>query len=283
MAAVVWSSCSCCSFLEIAGRRLSLWDTWQQRTGDLRTEASFSVHFVREARGITYWFRRLNHPQARPTCRRKQEKSLDVDNNQVWDVVHRKAYRLQKGEDHPGNKGFRRAGTIAQNRSPNQKPKKHVDVFSAAKRRARPPPITFPRIRRIIMPIQSIHTVRVAGFLKITGASVLLCGFWCRCATNRMMSTAVWVYLLNGPRTLVRSIRRIHPFPSHLRQVVSETGRARLEACVRTHQWRLGIEGRATWRFTVIFARLIRPLQESDIATHLTLGNHGQPRSVFTK
>ncbi|QDT95430.1 metallophosphoesterase family protein [Gimesia aquarii] len=86
------------------------------------------------------------------------------------------------------------------------------------------------------------------------------------------------VYLLNdthiGEKHPANS-----PVPSHLRQVVSElVGLKRKPACVLINGDLALKDGQpGDYRH---FAKLIRPLREAKIDTHLTLGNHDQ-RDVF--
>ncbi|QDU07391.1 metallophosphoesterase family protein [Gimesia aquarii] len=86
------------------------------------------------------------------------------------------------------------------------------------------------------------------------------------------------VYLLNdthiGEKHPANS-----PVPSHLRQVVSElVGLKRKPACVLINGDLALKDGQpGDYRH---FAKLIRPLRDANIETHLTLGNHDQ-RDVF--
>lgn len=127
------------------------------------------------------------------------------------------------------------------------------------------------------MPIH-LTTLNRRRFLQAAGASVLLCGR----GTNAAEPTDVesdLVYLLNDTH-----IGEKHPpdspVPSHLRQVVTElVDRPTKPACVLINGDLALKDGQpGDYRH---FAKLILPLQEAGIETHLTLGNHDHREAFY--
>jgi 3',5'-cyclic-AMP phosphodiesterase len=120
------------------------------------------------------------------------------------------------------------------------------------------------------MPIH-LTSVNRRRFLQVAGASVLLCGSRATAAEQANAEDNL-VYLLNDTH-IGEKHPPASPVPSHLRQVVSElTQRPTKPACVLINGDLALKDGQpGDYRH---FAQLIRPLLESGIETHLTLGNH---------
>jgi 3',5'-cyclic AMP phosphodiesterase CpdA len=127
------------------------------------------------------------------------------------------------------------------------------------------------------MPIHLANLNR-RRFLQAAGASVLLYGRGANSAGTADVESDL-VYLLNdthiGEKHPVDS-----PVPSHLRQVVTElVNRPTKPACVLINGDLALKDGQpGDYRH---FAKLIRPLQEAGIETHLTLGNHDHREAFY--
>lgn len=126
------------------------------------------------------------------------------------------------------------------------------------------------------MPIH-LATLNRRRFLQAAGASVLLYGRDANAAKTPEVESDL-VYLLNDTH-----IGEKHPpnspVPSHLRQIVTElVNRPTKPACVLINGDLALKDGRpGDYQH---FGKLIRPLQDAGIETHLTLGNHDH-REVF--
>lgn len=115
-------------------------------------------------------------------------------------------------------------------------------------------------------------------FLKAAGASVLLCGLPVNAAESDSVESDL-VYLLNDTHIGAKHPPN-SPVPSHLRQVVTElVERPKKPACVLINGDLALLDGQpGDYRH---FAKLIRPLQDADIETHLTLGNHDNREAFY--
>lgn len=116
-------------------------------------------------------------------------------------------------------------------------------------------------------------------FLQTAGASVLLCGSGSD-ASERGDVESDLLYVLNDTH-IGEKQPADSPVPSHLRRVVAElVNRPHPPANVLINGDLALKDGQlGDYRH---FAKLIRPLQEAGIATHLTLGNHDH-RGAFYK
>jgi 3',5'-cyclic AMP phosphodiesterase CpdA len=127
------------------------------------------------------------------------------------------------------------------------------------------------------MPIHLVALNR-RRILQVAGASVLLYGGEANAAEAADVESSL-VYLLNDTH-----IGETHPpdspVPSHLRQVVTElVSRSTKPACVLINGDLALTDGQlGDYRH---FAKLIRPLQEAGIETHLTLGNHDHREAFY--
>lgn len=127
------------------------------------------------------------------------------------------------------------------------------------------------------MPIH-LPSLNRRRFLKVAAASVLVSSPRLASAEDLDVDDDL-VYLLNdthiGEKQPAQS-----PVPSHLHQVVTElVERPRKPACVLINGDLALKDGQpGDYRH---FARLIRPLQDADVETHLTLGNHDRRETFY--
>ena len=127
------------------------------------------------------------------------------------------------------------------------------------------------------MPIHLV-TLNRRRFLQAAGASILLCGREAP-AGEATDVEADLVYLLNDTH-----IGEKHPVnsavPSHLRQVVTELVARPTKPAAVLINGDLALKDGQPGDYAH-FARLIRPLQDAGIATHLTLGNHDNREAFY--
>ncbi|MCA9177503.1 MAG: metallophosphoesterase [Planctomycetales bacterium] len=114
-------------------------------------------------------------------------------------------------------------------------------------------------------------------FLQVAGASVLLCGASAETHASEVEDDLV--YLLNDTH-IGEKHPADSPVPTHLRQVVSElVTRTRRPAGVIVNGDLALKDGQlGDYRH---FAKLIQPLREAKVETHLTLGNHDHRENFY--
>lgn len=115
-------------------------------------------------------------------------------------------------------------------------------------------------------------------FLQAVGVSILVCGRHATAAETSGVETDL-VYLLNDTH-IGEKHPEDSPVPSHLRQVVAELiDRPTKPACVLINGDLALKDGQpGDYRH---FAKLIRPLQDAGVETHLTLGNHDNREAFY--
>lgn len=124
------------------------------------------------------------------------------------------------------------------------------------------------------MPIH-LTTLNRRRFLQAAGATILLYG------SNALAANEVeadLVYLLNDTH-IGEKHPEDSPVPTHLRQVVTELVDRPVKPAAVLINGDLALKDGQPGDY-VHFAKLIRPLQDAGVQTHLTLGNHDN-RDVF--
>lgn len=131
------------------------------------------------------------------------------------------------------------------------------------------------RKEKLIMPIHLTSLSR-RSFLQVAGTSVLLYGS--RASAEETVESDL-VYLLNDTH-IGEKHPEDSPVPSHLRQVVAKlVANPTKPACVLING-DLALKDGQVGDYQH-FAKLIRPLQEARIETHLTLGNHDNREAFY--
>ncbi|MCA8985774.1 MAG: metallophosphoesterase [Planctomycetaceae bacterium] len=127
------------------------------------------------------------------------------------------------------------------------------------------------------MPIH-LTTLNRRRFLQAAGASILVCGRGIPAAGNDGIDADL-VYLLNDTH-IGEKHPADSPVPTHLRQVVTELAEMPTKPAFVLINGDLALKDGQPGDYRH-FAKLIQPLEQAGVDTHLTLGNHDNREAFY--